>query len=106
MDMHEYQEAAMATAGEPPDSLVFGSLALCGEAGELANYVKKVRWHEHEFDTAKVVEELGDMLWYIAYISTKLGVSLSLVATDNLTKLEKRYPEGFDPERSKNRDGL
>lgn len=79
---------------------LFMSLALAGEAGELANRTKKVFFHGHPYDQEKVVEELGDLLWYIAIYASEIGVSLSEVASRNLKKLNARYPEGFSSEAS------
>jgi len=50
-----------------------------------------------------MIDELGDILWGVAFAAEVLGVSLSTVAEANIAKLKKRYPDGFDPERSMNR---
>ena len=47
---------------------------------------------------------MGDCLWYLADIATTLEVDLSTVAAANIGKLVRRYPDGFSPERSINRD--
>lgn len=49
-------------------------------------------------------EELGDVLWYIATTAAGAGISLDEIMENNIEKLRKRYPEGFDAERSVNRD--
>jgi NTP pyrophosphatase (non-canonical NTP hydrolase) len=46
---------------------------------------------------------LGDVLWYVAVAADKLGIALEAVANQNIEKLEKRYPDGFDEEKSRNR---
>jgi NTP pyrophosphatase (non-canonical NTP hydrolase) len=51
-----------------------------------------------------MIEELGDVLWYCAELACGLGVTLDEVAMRNIDKLRRRYPEGFDAERSINRD--
>lgn len=51
-----------------------------------------------------MVEELGDVLWYCAELAVGLGVTLEDVAAANIDKLRARYPQGFDAERSRNRD--
>ena len=54
-------------------------------------------------DADALVKELGDCLWYIAAFATVQGLSLDDIAQRNIDKLRRRYPEGFDPERSRNR---
>lgn len=106
MDFNEYQRKATVTTAKfdrMKEELTCWSLCLCGEAGELANIVKKVVWHGHKMDIAKFEEELGDILWYLAATATCLGIDLDDVAAKNLAKLQQRYPNGFDVERSKNR---
>jgi len=106
MDFKEYQEAAKTTAGHAGPSqerMICASLALCGEAGELANYVKKGVWHGHGVLKADIMEELGDTLWYISEMCEAVGLSLDLVAQFNIDKLKRRYPEGFSEEASINR---
>ena len=54
-------------------------------------------------DRDALVKELGDCLWYIGAFATVLDVSLEEIAQRNIDKLRKRYPDGFDPDRSRNR---
>jgi len=103
----QYQEDAEKTSGFSGDRgeerLICGILALGGEVGELQNYVKKGIWHGHGVQIEVIVEELGDILWYIADVSSAIGVNLSDVVNQNLVKLRERYPEGFSEEASINR---
>ena len=101
-----YQEQAMRTAGEfsHEDYLLNAALGLCGESGEVADLIKKYRFQGHELDTAKLIKELGDVLWYAALLARVLGVSLGDVMIRNVAKLRERYPDGFDPERSIHRE--
>ncbi len=81
-------------------------LGLCGETGEIADIVKKVEFHGHPMDEATVEKlklECGDVFWYLALLSKHLGFNLSEIATSNIEKLQKRYPEGFKVENSINR---
>lgn len=100
-----YQRAAMRTAGQNRGSklLLNGLMGLNGEAGECIDSLKKSLFQGHELDRDGLVEELGDVLWYVAISAQALGVRLSEVMKRNVAKLYKRYPEGFDPERSVNR---
>lgn len=107
----EYQSLALRTASK--ESLVdertmlnAAALGLNGEAGEIADHVKKVMFHGHPLDNDtrdKIVKELGDILWYCAMGARALGVPLGEIARINVEKLMKRYPEGFSSERSMNR---
>lgn len=101
--LDQYQRQAQRTA---PTSFKVenGALGLCGEAGECADLVKKYMFQGHALDRERLAEELGDVLWYCAELATGLGMKLSEVAEMNIRKLEKRYPDGFDPERSRNRE--
>ena len=105
--LNQYQEDAirtLQTARGDRDTLVNMALGVAGEAGEFANQVKKCAFHGHEMDPTKALEELGDILWYVAAAAHSLGYQLELVADRNIGKLKRRYPEGFFEERSRNRD--
>ncbi len=109
MNMTEYQLLAARTINpEQPDkekliNFVFG---LAGETGETIDLLKKIIFHGHDLETNrdKLAIELGDCLWYIAGIATAAGIDLTEVATRNIEKLRRRYPDGFDPEKSRNRE--
>lgn len=105
MHMNEYQKLAMRTAGEltNEDKLINAVFGLNGEAGEIADHIKKHMFQGHKLDGEKLVKELGDVLWYIALGAEALGINLEEVAQINIEKLKKRYPEGFSVERSVNR---
>lgn len=102
---NDYQRAAMRTAGDDEESyLLNGVMGLCGESGEVIDLVKKHLHQGHELDRVKVVEELGDVLWYCALIAEAVGATLSDVMTRNIDKLKERYPDGFDKARSIHRE--
>ena len=75
--------------------LTWNALGLAGEAGEVAELVKKGIYHRHGLDVAKVANEIGDVLWYCAAICTILGLDLDEIANANIAKLWERYPEGY-----------
>lgn len=108
LSMDEYQRLAARTAGaggEGERRLVVAALGLAGEAGEFANKVKKLTAHGHQDINASVLgDELGDVLWYVAEAATACGLDLSQIAAENIRKLRQRYPDGFNQERSINRD--
>jgi len=89
MTFDEYQEFARTTAIYPTDSkVIYPTLGLCGEAGEVAEKVKK---HMRDGKTLVGVGlELGDVLWYISALADDLGVTLEEVAQANVDKLKSR----------------
>jgi NTP pyrophosphatase (non-canonical NTP hydrolase) len=106
MDANTYQIEAARTVPKDntlQDALIICALGLSGEAGETTDLIKKIVYHGHTFDADHLVKELGDVLWYAAYLATTLGISLSYVMEMNIAKLKARYPEGFDAEKSINR---
>jgi NTP pyrophosphatase (non-canonical NTP hydrolase) len=104
--LNRYQMEALRTAAMSPawrDRRGIFALGLAGEAGEVADIIKKELGHGHPEDPAKIAIELGDVMWYIAVLADEYGLSLSDIATMNITKLKARYPEGFSTEASLNR---
>ncbi len=107
MTINEYQQLAMVTLNKDLDEkevLINGVMGLCGESGEAIDLVKKWLSQGHELDKDKLIGEIGDVAWYIAEIATALGVALEDVLARNINKLKQRYPEGFDYDRSINRE--
>jgi NTP pyrophosphatase (non-canonical NTP hydrolase) len=103
MTINEYQKLAMTTLNpelDKKDILINGVMGLCGESGEVIDIVKKHLAQGHELDKEKIIKELGDVAWYMAEIATVLEVDLEEVLILNIEKLKKRYPEGFDKEKS------
>ena len=90
MDFHEYQTEAKKTAvyDQP---IIYPTLGLTGEAGEVAEKVKKMIRDDDGILTperkALLIKELGDVLWYLAMIATDIDVDLEEVATSNIKKL-------------------
>lgn len=106
MNINDYQNQALRTWRESKSverDLAISALGLSGESGEYAELIKKYLGHGHKLDKEECKKELGDILWYIAICSHVLGFSLSEIAEENITKLHKRYPNGFSEEISKKR---
>jgi NTP pyrophosphatase (non-canonical NTP hydrolase) len=106
MHLDDYQALAARTLGRDrtrEQQIANAALGLAGEAGEVADQIKKHLFHDFPLDEAEVVKELGDCLWYVAAMCTTLGLSLDRVAQTNVEKLRRRYPEGFSTEASRNR---
>jgi NTP pyrophosphatase (non-canonical NTP hydrolase) len=97
-DLDMYQKSAKATAIYPRDySIVYPAIGLAGEAGEVANKVKKlIRDNPDMTDDIKekIGDEIGDVLWYCAVLADDLGQSLSEIANRNLEKLANRQKLG------------
>lgn len=110
MTGNEYQDLAQRTSNPgliTLEKLENGVMGLCGESGECVDLLKKVLFQGHKFETVyeKLVEELGDVCWYVAETASALGVDLEEVMQHNIDKLKARYPDGFSAERSINRGG-
>ena len=92
----EYQRKAKETAIFPAaKALEYLSLGLVGEAGEVANKVKKlIRDKKVLLDTTVISSEIGDVLWYCAMLADYLDVNLGKIMDDNLDKLKSRKQRG------------
>lgn len=99
MTLNEYQFEANTTAIYPESAaLTYPTLGLAGEAGEICNKVKKIIRDEggalSEDKKQALVDELGDVMWYVAAIAKDLKVALDDVARRNLDKLASRKQRG------------
>lgn len=106
MTPNDYQSLAQRTSNKSLsnyDKIRNGCYGLCGESGECIDLLKKHEFQGHELNEEKLIDELGDVLWYIAQTAAGLGISMDDIAQRNVDKLKKRYPDGFSAERSINR---
>lgn len=100
MTFEQYQKLSRETAIYPnkDNNFVYPTLGLVGEAGEVAEKIKKVLRDNNgvidEIKKQEISKELGDVLWYIAQIATELGLSLDEVAISNIEKLNSRSKRG------------
>lgn len=99
MELNDYQKSALATAIYPNDGTIsYLALAICGEAGELADKVKKVLRDKDgkfaESDKQALALELGDVMWYAANLAHILGYEMSTVAQMNIEKIAGRVERG------------
>ena len=106
MNFDEYQEKAKRTDSQDSndDALMCAALGIAGEAGEIADYIKKYKEQGHPLLAGKIAEEMGDLLWYVAKLSGLISISLEAIAQHNVIKLQRRYPNGFSVEDSVNRE--
>lgn len=107
MNASEYAKEALRTVNHKlnfNDKLSNFALGL-GEAGEVQNIVKKIIFHGHSFLPLreKILDECGDILWYVVNMLTLLGFTVEEAFEYNINKLKKRYPEGFSEQASINR---
>lgn len=103
MEINEYQKLALRTLNNKlsdKEVLINGVMGLCGESGEAIDIVKKHLSQGHELDKEKLANELGDIAWYLAETAYIIGYDLEDILNMNIAKLKKRYPDGFDAERS------
>jgi NTP pyrophosphatase (non-canonical NTP hydrolase) len=100
MTLDEYQTKALRTAADKTkhNELFHLVLGLVGEAGEIAEKLKKVvRDHNSDIahlDKADITKELGDVLWYVAVLADHFEISLKDVGITNITKLADRQARG------------
>lgn len=74
------------------------------EAGELIAAVKKSKIYGKPLDCVNLVEEAGDVMWYLAILADELGVSFEEIWDKNIAKLRQRYPDKYTDEHWLNRD--
>ena len=99
MELNEYQKRALETALYPKEvRILYPTLGLTGEAGEVADKVKKViRDNDGDFSVEKrleIAKELGDVLWYISTLANDLGYTLEEIGDLNNRKLSSRKERG------------
>ena len=101
MEMNDYQQQALSTASSTGDEfkdLLHWVLGINGEAGEVAEKLKKIIRDKDsqisEADKQELAKEIGDVLWYLAVFAHHLGLPLDLVAQANLDKLQSRQSRG------------
>lgn len=81
------------------------ALGVAGEAGEIVDAIKKHTCYNKEIDVKHVIEEVGDMLFYLTGIANILGFDLDDAVEANIAKLNKRYAQSFtDAEASARAD--
>ena len=103
-----YMEGAVATESGVEygnhSRILHAAMGLCTEAGELMDQLKKHLFYGKELDDVNLIEEAGDLLWYLAVLFDELGTSFEEVMQINHDKLAKRYGEKFSSEAALHRD--
>ena len=105
--LDEYQHMAQRTSRKDMNKyshMMNAMLGLAGEAGECCDLVKKRFYQDNREIKDELIDELGDVMWYVAEGAAALGVTLNEIAIHNINKLMKRYPDGFDADKSLHRE--
>lgn len=105
MDINTYVEMSDRTCKHIPETgelispakydLLHAALGTTGEAGELADAIKKHVFYNKPLDVANVREELGDLMWYIALMCRTIQCDPQDILDENIAKLQKRYPDAY-----------
>lgn len=106
LEMDEYQVQAARTINThlSKEEITLHALhGMSSEVGEVHSLFQKV-YQGHELDLEHLKSELGDLMWFIAELCQINGWKMSEIGSHNIEKLKKRYPFGFDANRSQNRE--
>jgi len=98
MIIEEFQEHVSRLFVKPTDTIgrtLHAAVGIAGEAGEVLDAVKKTWIYGKPLDRDNLLEESGDLLFYISALLTENGFTLEDAMHHNITKLAKRYPEGY-----------
>jgi NTP pyrophosphatase (non-canonical NTP hydrolase) len=102
--LDDYQRAATRTINgrlADDEQLMDAVAGLAEEAGEVLGLVRKHAYMGHPLDRERLTRELGDALWCLAAAATCVGVTLDDIASANVEKLRRRYPDGYSDEASR-----
>lgn len=98
MELNKYQQLAVEKSFFTGDGVVYCTLGLTGESGEVADHVKKMlRDEDGKMSLERkelIVKELGDVLWYLANLADSINVDLETVANTNIEKIQSRLERG------------
>ena len=95
MEFNEYQKAANRTLYGNEQVLTNCALGLAGESGQLIDLIQDYTFKGKDLDKEKMIDELGDVLWYLSQIAQWADVDFDDVAKANIETLNNRYPNGF-----------
>lgn len=102
-NLKEYQKFCLKVAKldfqNKQEELADWGLGAAGEAGDLAGCIKKTLFHKND-QTAGIRENIGDVMWYLAMICNHFNWDFDQVLGENVDKLSKRYPQGFEEKQA------
>ncbi len=112
MNIEEYKVLALKTESTHFDMrdvagtsrLLHAALGMCDEVGEIAKQIKAHYFYNKVLNNGNLIEELGDLLWYINLMCNRLQIPMDKVMELNIEKLKIRYPEKFSISRAEYRD--
>ena len=107
MTIQEYQKQSTRTLNptlNETEQIINMIMGMNGEVGELTDLFKKNMFQGHELHICQIIDELGDIMFYVVNLCNMLGVNMEDVLEYNVAKLQKRYPDGFSCEKSINRE--
>ena len=90
-----FKQAREITLSEQDINLLHAATGICGEAGEVLDLVKKTAFNNRDLNYKKLIEELGDVEFYLEALRQTLGISREDILLQNIEKLGKRYPLGY-----------
>ncbi len=100
----EPQEYPFKGTHEVTPRIEHGAIGIVTEAGEIMDAVKTNKYYGRELDKVNLIEEMGDVMWYLAILCDELGVSFEDVWEKNINKLKKRFPEKYTSDKANNRN--
>jgi NTP pyrophosphatase (non-canonical NTP hydrolase) len=103
LTLDQLVEHTMNHTLNPQQQLANAVIGLAGEAGEVADVVKKHLFQGHGLDKAKLTKEIGDVLWYLELLYRETGLTQAVCEEAAITKLLARFPDGFSTNDSINR---
>jgi NTP pyrophosphatase (non-canonical NTP hydrolase) len=113
MTPSEYIKKALRTTNDSYSFIATGDvtpaiehavMGIVSEAGELMDAVKKTKIYGKELDKVNLMEEAGDIMWYLAVLADELDITFEEIWEKNINKLQKRYPEKFSIDKALDRD--
>lgn len=108
VDANEYQELCKRTDSPefnfPNVKLLHAAMGCVTESAELMDAMKKAMFYGRKIDRTNIIEELGDLSWYISQALTELRIGWPEIWERNIAKLKARYPQQFDADKANHRD--
>ena len=108
MKPSEFIKDALRTDGTLNDKgdrrIEHAIMGLVTEAGELTDALKRYKFYKQKLDRVNLIEEAGDIMWYLAILCDELGVSFETVWEKTIRKLKTRYPEKYTHKNAKIRN--
>lgn len=86
------------------ERLLHGAIGCCTESGELLDAIKKSLFYKRKLDRWNLIEEIGDIFWYLGLMCDELDITFEEIFNINIKKLKERYPEQFTEKDEQNRD--